>query len=151
MLLNPEPDPLNAFEVQEILWTAGSSFKVREKIAVNRTEPDRGKPNIDNVMRGRELRVIPSIAAVRPSKGTARAFSASKESEETKACFKPRNESHDPGCLSLVIRVLLTICLTTPSSSRTTALSTVLLCHTCNSYVVTRDRGFSLDSSTATR
>lgn len=46
MLLNPEPDPLNAFEVQEILWTAGSSFKVREKIAVNRTEPDRGKPTL---------------------------------------------------------------------------------------------------------
>ena len=47
MLLNPEPDPLNAFEVQEILWTGPMvRFKAREKIAVNRTGPDRGKPTL---------------------------------------------------------------------------------------------------------
>ena len=52
--LNPEPDPLNAFnwfrrvrsEVQRIGWTGPTvRFKVQQKVVLNRTEPDRGNPS----------------------------------------------------------------------------------------------------------
>lgn len=126
MLLNPEPDPLNAFEVQEILWTR--PFKVREKIAVNRTEPDRGKPTlfgIEGKRRDQGLLQTPERIS----------WPRMPQSCDTCPC-PPAHHLFDYSVLFTYNRLKYSTVL--------------LLCHTCNSYVVTRDRGFSLDSSTAT-